>query len=324
MFEEKDFDRETPLYHPDRIGRLTIQQLKTLRDDKDSRIVTGIERIDKDLNPLRGGQLIPVLGYTNNYKSGFMSILCNNAVNQLRDDNEVIVIVSWEDSVEDRGIWDLAGMTKIDTTAMERGELTDTDWKKLLDAAVARQETPVYYIGHSEQDLRRRPRLTLPQVWQVLEHLYDYHGKRARVVALDYLQRIRPAIARRDWRISMMENVDLAKDMAIAFNVPVILGTQAGRALVSAGGKGPKVPQMYHAQETSNIEQSSSAFFSLCLPIKTEMPDSEIEFAGMNFKVTENLLIAGLLKQKRGPAPRYYAFHVDFSTHTLHEVRRYP
>lgn len=315
MTKSTDFNPEHSLYHPEQIGRLTIQELKRLRENRDVRLITGIGKIDAVMNPMRGGQLIPILGYTNNYKSGFMSIIANNAVSQLRDDNEIIVIANWEDSVEDKGIWDLAGMTQIDTTAMDRGDLSDTDWKKLLDAAIKRSETPIYYIGHSDQDMRRRPRLSLQEVWLILDHIYDHHGKRARLVALDYLQRIRPHTKRSDWRVAMMETVDLAKDMAIAFNAPVILGTQAGRALMNHSGL--KLPQMHHAMETSNIEQSSNAFFSLCLPVKTESLHSNVDFAGESFYVTEDLLVVGLLKQKRGPAPKYFAFRIDYSTHTL-------
>jgi replicative DNA helicase len=316
----KEFNPEHSFYHPEQVSRLTVQALKKLRQGEDIRLVTGIEDIDKVMNPMRSGYLVPILGSTNNYKSAFMSIICSNAVSQLQNENEIIVIANWEDSVEDKGIWDLAGMTRIDTTAMDRGELSDSEWKRLLDASIDRAELPIYYIGHSDQDMRRRPRLTLPQVWNILDHVYDYHGKRARLIALDYLQRIRPHGQRRDWRVAMMENVDMAKDMAIAFSCPVILGTQAGRSVMSQAGV--KLPQMHHAQETSNIEQSSNAFFSLCIPAKTEMLNDSVEFMGRNFTVKQELLFAGLLKQKRGPAPAYFAFHIDYSTHTLHPYEK--
>ena len=120
--------------------------------------------------------------------------------------------------------------------------------------------------------------------------------------------------------MAMMENVDMAKDMAIAFGCPVLLGTQAGRTVMSQPGV--KLPQMHHAMETSNIEQSSNAFFSLCIPAKTEMLNDSVEFMGRNFVVKQELLFAGLLKQKRGPAPAYFAFHIDYATNTLHPYEK--
>ena len=312
----EQFKPENSAFFPDTIARLTVQELKKLREEKSLGIMSGYSNIDKVLTPFRGGELVPVLGYTNNFKSGFMSMLCNNAIPQLKpDSNEIIIACSWEDSVEDRGIWDLAEMTHMDTTALDRGEFGDLEWKKLLDASLKRADKPIYYIGHSDQDMRRRPRLSLPQVWQVLEHLYSYHGKQCRMIALDYLQRIRPDKDRRDWRVAMMEIVDIAKDMAIAFNVPVLLGTQAGRKVRDLAD--PKMPQIEHAQETSNIEQSAGKFFSLCLPHKTMNTGESFDFAGGTFVVSDNLLLIGLLKQKRGVAPRYFAFHIDWTTHVM-------
>ncbi|MBV6343545.1 hypothetical protein HWQ67_18400 [Candidatus Magnetobacterium casensis] len=149
----------------------------------------------------------------------------------------------------------------------------------------------------------------------VLDHLYNYHGKQARLIVLDYLQRIRPSNERRDWRVAMMDTVDRAKDMAIAYNVPVLLGTQASRKTRELAN--PKMPMLEHAQETSNIEQSASKFFSVCIPHKTMTEGDTFDYAGRMFKVSKNLLLVALLKQKRGPAPAYFAFEIDYTTHTL-------
>lgn len=315
MYNDKDFDPNNSLFFPETIARLTIQELKKFRAESERVIMSGLQNIDKVMTPFRAGELIPVLGFTNNYKSAFMKTLANNAAAQLQDPNEAIIICSWEDSVEDAGIWDLAEMTHLDTTALDRGEFSDGDWKTLMDASLERADKPIYYIGHSDQDLRRRPRLSLAQVWQVLEHLYTKHRIQPRMLVLDYLQRIRPSEGRRDWRVSMMETVDIAKDMAIAFNVPVLLGTQAGRK--SRDLAQPKMPLLEHAQETSNIEQSASKYFSLCLPIKTMSEGETFDYAGRSFMTKKDLLLVALLKQKRGPAPVYFAFNVDYTTHTL-------
>lgn len=315
-YNDKDFIPENSAFFPETIARLTTQELKALKQEQeDGRgIMSGIPSIDKVLTPFRKSELIPILGYTSNGKSMFMKRLCNNAVPQIdKDAGEIIVLGSWEDSVEDMGIWDLAEMTHLDTTALDRGEFSDMEWRKLIDASLKRSDKPIYYIGHSDQDMRRRPRLSLPQVWQVLEHLYSYHGKQARMIALDYLQRIRPHKDRRDWRVAMMENVDIAKDMAIAFKAPVLLGTQAGRK--SQERADPKLPMIDDAQETSNIEQSAGKFFSMCMPYKTMNVGEQFEFAGSRFTVNENLFLLGLLKQKRGKAPRYFAFSIDWKTH---------
>lgn len=309
------FSAPDHLYFPETISRLTIQELERMREDQGKEIMTHHSNIDSVMTPFRGNELVPVLGYTNNFKSGFMNILSREAAAQLTKPDECVIVCSWEESVEDKGVWDIAEMARLDTMALDRGEFTDSDWKKILDASIKRAETPIFYIGHSDRDLRRRPRLNLEQVWQVIEHMYAYHGKKCRMIVLDYLQRIAPIEPRRDWRVSMMETVDKAKDMAIAFNVPVILGTQASRKTRELAD--PKMPMLEHAQETSNIEQSASKFFSLCLPSKTMDIGEIFNFAGQSLKVTKSLLLVALLKQKRGPAPAYFAFDVNFTTHVL-------
>ena len=61
------------------------------------------------------------------------------------------------------------------------------------------------------------------------------------------------------------------------------------------------------ARKRSNIEQSSDKMFGVWYPIKTEEPGKMI--AGI--KVSKNLLIVRLLKQKMGEAPKTFALYVD-------------
>jgi len=240
--------------------------LRRLKDDRERNVRTGLADIDKAMNPMRPGQLIPVLGYTNNYKTGLMNIIARNVAQECQE-NECVVVANWEDSVEDNGIWNLAGMTQISTTAIERGELSAADLLRMERSAVDVAKVPIFWVGHSDIDMRRRGRMTIMDVWAMMERLIDVHKRKPRLLVLDYLQRIKPHSGGGDHRIGMMQIVDVAKDMAIAFGVPVLLGTQAGRSLMSAAP--PKLPQMHHAQETSNIEQSASAFLSTCFPAKT-------------------------------------------------------
>lgn len=95
-----------------------------------------------------------------------------------------------------------------------------------------------------------------------------------------------------------MEAVNKAKDLAISFGCPVVLGVQAGRQILD---REYKLPRIDDGQESSNIEQSSDKVISLWYPIKTEMPGDRIE--GIPYEVSENLLICGLIKQKLGIAP---------------------
>ena len=71
-----DFKPETGVYFPETVSRLTMQEIRRLQENNDAAIKTQFsERIDANITPMRGGELIPVLGYTSNYKSGFMSFV---------------------------------------------------------------------------------------------------------------------------------------------------------------------------------------------------------------------------------------------------------
>lgn len=311
---EMDYS-ENNLYDPQAQSRLTIQAVETERKaakDK-SGIRTGHEAVDAKMNPLRGAQVVPVLGYTSNYKSGWMSIIAGNAEKQLSED-ECIIACNWEDSVEDAGIWRLAGMTNISPTQIERGELNDSEWKRMLKSAVDMGKSNLYWMGHSDQMLRRRPRMTVGEVWKSTEFLVSELGKKPRLMIIDYLQRINPG-GGSGHRIKMMGMVDQIKDMSIAFNVPILLGTQASRESQTQGGL--KIPKLWHSQETSNIEQSATGFWICYMPIKTEAEGSTININGRSFSVTRNLLIVTLAKQKRGPAPVLFAFDIDFRSNQL-------
>lgn len=128
-----------------------------------------------------------------------------------------------------------------------------------------------------------------------------------KMIVLDYLQRIRPDPQDGDSkREQMMEAVNRAKDCAIAYGCPVVLGVQTGRQVMSREDKTPTIDD---GQETSNIEQSSDKMFGVWYPIKTEPEGSKLGKA--NLTVDKHLLVVRLLKQKLGPAPETFALFID-------------
>ena len=288
------------------VSRLTVQEIERRRNNPHDGLKTQIPLLDEDLNPMRNGQLIVVLGRPSNYKSGIMQIIARNTTDQIRkNENEIIIYVTWEQSIEEHGLIELAAASRIDASKMARGELNDTEWKSLMKAAVRRGVTPLWLIGHSSQAGKRRPRLSMTDLGEALAYIVDEAGKTPRLICLDYLQRIRPDNGSGTQREKMMGIVDRAKDMALAFNVPVVLGTQAGRQVDERKWK---LPQMADGQETSNLEQSADVMMSVWMPKTSEMPGTYV--GNPEMEVTEDLLYLGLLKQKFGVAPRTYALRV--------------
>lgn len=304
------------VYDPQSASKLAVDMVDLLRQDAGGGIKSGIADLDNDdLLPLRPGELVTVLGYTSHYKSGFMNWLSKQALKIIKpDSDEFVARVTWEQSVEEDTLSWLAGDANLSITRLARGMVDESEWIKLQASSLRRAVTPMWIVGHSQierKDKRRaRPRMTMTDVGFALEYICndatDKHLK-PKMVVLDYLQRIRPDEQDGNTkREQMLEAVNRAKDCAIAFGCPVILGVQTRREVMN---REDKIPTIDDGQETSNIEQSSDKMFGLWYPIKTEEEGSWI--LDNKIQVTKNLLILRLLKQKLGPAPSTYRLYVD-------------
>ena len=151
--------------------------------------------------------------------------------------------------------------------------------------------------------------------------MVDVQKKTPKLIVLDYLQRInRDDCKSNDIRVAHMEVVDRAKDMALAFSCPVILGTQAGRPILERRWK---IPTLADSLESSNLEQSSDKVLGVWFPKTTEPMGSEIRYSGeVSFMVSENLLLMSILKQKYGKAPTLTALHVQPEVNKIYGMGR--
>lgn len=308
-------------FHPGRVSRLAVQVVEQRRKDPDGGLLSGIADLDRVMLPMRPGELIPVLGNTSNYKSGVMNYIARyNAARIQPDENRVVVKVTWEQSVEEDTLAELAYHSGISVTKMARGIINDGEWETIQAAAIKRLASPIWIVGHSMlasgEKRKRRPGLTMSDVALALEYIADDatdYPLKIDLVVLDYLQRIHLE-SEESTREGYMHIVDRAKDAALAFGCPVLLGVQAKREVQDRTWK---LPALRDGLETSNIEQSADKFLSVWMPKTTEIPGSQIEGPGGKLEVTENLLLMGLLKQKLGEAPRMFALFVDPSTNQI-------
>ncbi len=305
-------------FSPQQAGRLAVDMVRDNQAHIGEGLKIGIPAIDTHLVPFRPGQLITVLGYTSNYKSGFMNWIAKQALKTIQpESNKIVIKVTWEQSVEEDTLSWLASDAKISITQMARGLLSEAEWKLLDGASIRRAVTPLWVVGHSQMEYKNqrkaRPRMTMRDVARAMEYIiHDVTAETLSpvLVVLDYLQRIRSDEQDGDTRrIQMMEAVNLSKDLGIAYGCPVVLGVQTNRA---EQDRTDKLPQINDGQETSNIEQSSDVSFGLWYPIRTEAPGANGKFAMVNgYPVTKNLLFCRLLKQKLGEASITYALHID-------------
>lgn len=328
MSNDVDVNNKAIVFSPQQSADLTVKMVDTLRKDNGGGIKSGIPDMDRDLVPFRPGELITVLGYTSNYKSGFMNWLTKQAIKAIgHESNEVVVKVTWEQSIEEDTLSWLASTSELSITKLARGLLDEPEWVKLEMESVRRAATPFWLVGHStmeSKDTRRaRPRMTMTDVARA----FDYIANRSsdtqmsiKMIVLDYLQRIRPdRNDGNDRREQMMEAVNRAKDAAIAFGCPVVLGVQTNRKLME---REDKMPSVEDGAETGNIEQSSDKMFGVWYPIKSVPEGKIITLPGGSYTVDKNLLVVKLLKQKLGAAPLTFPIHVDPEKNILHSMVR--
>jgi replicative DNA helicase len=294
------------IFDPGMVSQATVQLLQDRKTHVGDSIKTGIADLDEVLNPMRPGELIVVLGYTRNYKSGLMNYISRYHAMRLRDAgamNQAVITFTWEQSIEEQGIIDIAQLTSLDSNRMMRGQLSDDEWNLLLLGAMRRGTLPWWLVGHSASINERRPRLNMSEVGDVLAWIVDYQEVKPVLVVLDYLQRIKRE--RGDTlREQFITIVDQAKDLALAFHCPVILGSQAGRTVVNTPSRTWRLPHVDEGQETSNLEQSADKLISVWMPKNDNPTGTVLEYANKTYRVTDNLLILGVMKQKFGPSPR--------------------
>jgi replicative DNA helicase len=316
-------EKEKHVFDPGMVSQATVTLLQDRKAHQAESIKTGIEQLDAVLNPMRPGELVVVLGFTRNYKSGLMNYIARYHALRMRDtgvSNQAVITFTWEQSIEEQGITDIAQLTSLDTGRMMRCQLDDDEWNLLLLGAMRRGTIPWWLVGHSASINERRPRLNMSEVAEVLEWIVDFQEVRPMLVVLDYLQRIKREKGE-TMREQFISIVDKAKDLALAFHCPVILGSQAGRTVVNNQSRTWRLPHVDEGQETSNLEQSADKLISVWMPKNDHPLGTVLQYADKTYKVTDNLLIVGVMKQKFGPSPRIMQLEVHPETNDILPVK---
>ena len=313
-----DDNTKTIVYTPQEISALTVKEIEERRKTSGQGITFGLPEIDAKMLPFRPGELISVIGLTSQYKSGLMMFLARNAMKNLTD-NQIVVYCTWEQAIEEHALMELANVTKIDASQIARGKIDDEQWGQLKAAAVKRSVSPLWLVGHSIQNRKKRPHLTIDDVGRGMVLIENEWGYRPALIVIDYLQRVESAAGGSDRRVEQMRIVDRCKDMALAMGCPVLLGAQAKQEVINRGWK---LPGEYDAAETANVAHASDKILSVWLPHRTEPPRAMIGAPAV--EVNENLLIINLAKQKFGPAPQYFYEHVIPERNEITQIARLP
>jgi len=303
-----------------------IQQ-ESKKPNPDYGVLFGLPDVDKVMFPGRPGHVIAILGRTSHGKSLVMQWWARQQAGFIRErqaqglsnGDECVVYVTWEQAIEEMICFDLAQAAKIPARDVMLGKLSDQQMSDLrMVHGPRRIATPIYLIGHSVQEGKARPALTLSAIRDGLRALTDTYDIKPRVLFLDYLQQITP-----EEGLTMEEqtrhNATALKDLAFEMRCVVVIGTQAKRESY----KNHWLPKIDDSQWTSSLEQTCDAVWGIWYPLKSEglEPGDTISKGNTLMEVTENLFIMGILKQRWGTSGNWWPLHVEPAVNDIHEMR---
>jgi replicative DNA helicase len=310
---------EDHIYDPYQVQDLTIQVVSDRVIDPRGGIETGIQPLDNVLLPMRPGELIGVLGYTSNFKTGLMNNVARYHAKRIREENlgpQAVIRFDWEMSVEEQGIIDLAQATQIDATRMIKGDLSIDEWDELKKAANDRAKLPLWLVGHSSEGSKRRPRMSLADIATAMRYIVDECGIVPALVLVDYLQRIR-RVSGETMREGFIDVVDGIKDIGLQYHCPMMLGCQAKRDVKRRAWRMPRADD---AQETSNFEQTCDKLVGVWLTKNDFAIGTQKKFGTKTYTVTNNQLLINIIKQKFGISPYLLETYVKYETAEIHLV----
>lgn len=283
------------VYDPTDVAQLGHDYLQYRHDHKEFAVDFPIKKMADRIYPLAAGEVMSIIARPGNMKTGLMMYWARQRSKVIKPyDNRVVVYATWEQSIEELHSFYIAAEQKISITKMAMGDLSEEDFDKIMTATSSRVSEPLFFIGHSVMRKSGRQNITPNTLADAIESIQD-KGFVVDSVFADYLQRIHPDTDDVP-TVAYSKIMDALKNMALGFGVPMVVGVQASREVEAL--KLP-IPDMHHAQWTSNIEQSSDRVLSLVRPRRY---GAEGQQFGSRVIKGQNQLVVSTLKQKLGVA----------------------
>ncbi len=183
-------DLQSLIFSPNDVGKFTTELVEYRATTKDRAVTSHIPSLDRELLAPFPGELVVIMGYASNYKSSFMSYWARVIAQDILDENtpetenDFVVFVSWEMSLEEFGFHDLARQAGLDGGDLWAGRVSEEDLRKTREAGAVRGALPLWMIGHSLIKRRQITTLTLEMVQDVLTRIEDTKGYAPRAVFL--------------------------------------------------------------------------------------------------------------------------------------------
>lgn len=297
------------VYLPARAARVAAEEFKR-RNDNPVRIDWGHAEMDDYLIPAIPGDLQCLLSRPGHAKTTTMIYLCKRHSKALPQ-GQLAVYATWETLIEEFMAVYNSERSGQSLESIGRGT---ANMGRLLDALAEGIGDNVAVVGRSmERDAKDQ--VTTPQVHTIddldacLAHLISA-GFKIGCLYVDYLQRI-PGRRGVDRSSQVTENLERLKDMSLKYTCRTFAGVQASRDVDD--GAGLRIPEMDDGQWASAIEQTTDKLFGQTRP-SLYLPDGQdivTKGSGRSYKITLNMTVYQVLKQRWGPGGKVFFNSLD-------------
>ena len=286
------------IYNPLEVSTLGTDYLRFRHGHKDLALQFPVKSMREKVYPLAGGEVMSIIARPGHMKTGLMMFWARQRANLLKEiEGRITIYATWEQSIEELHSFYVAAEQQVSITKMAKGDLTEVDFEKIMKASASRISEPLFFIGHSMMRKSGRKPITTEHLGESVERLQG-EGFVVDSLYVDYLQQIPPLNMQHGPVVAHSETMRELKNLALGLGIPVIVGVQASRDVEkTAETKTLPVPEMHHAQWTSNIEQSSDRVISNVRLRRYRKPG---EYFGSYLVEGNNQLLITVLKQKLG------------------------
>lgn len=289
------------VYTPSEVATLGYKYVEYKKDHKEFGLNFLSKKMSDKVYPMFPGEVMSIIARPGNGKTSFMMAWARRRAKWLKEnghENRVVVYATWEQSIEELHSFYIAAEQKLSITKMAKGELNEEEWGRALTASTARVAEPLWFIGHSVMRRSGRTPISTESLAQAIEKVRGWgDGFEVDCLYVDYLQRIHPTGSLDSPVVAYSRTMDELKNLALGFGLPMVVGVQASRDVEELK---VQIPEMHHAQWTSNIEQSSDRVLSLVRPRRYRKEGMQFGSATVS---GNNQLLVSVLKQKLGEAP---------------------
>ncbi len=225
------------------------------RDGGLAGVSTGLVDMDKKLGGLHRSDLLILAGRPSMGKTSLATNIAFNIAKaykrgQLHDGSEgavdggVVGFYSLEMSAEQLAARILSEAAEVPSEQIRRGDMTETEFRRFVDAAKALEACPLY--------IDDTPALPISQLAARARRLKRTHG--LDVLIVDYLQLVR-GTGKSENRVNEISEITMGlKAIAKELDIPVIALSQLSRQVEN---REDKRPQLSDLRESGSIEQDA-------------------------------------------------------------------